>query len=51
MLHKALLVTVLLYSSKAMKLRDKERSWIRALQMANLGGLLGIRRMDKILNG
>ena len=30
--------------------REKERSRIRAVQMDNLRGLLGIRRMDKVLN-
>ena len=29
---------------------EKERSRIRAVQMNNLTGLLGIRRMDKVLN-
>ena len=27
-----------------------ERSWIRVVQMVNLRGLLGIRRMDKVPN-
>ena len=30
--------------------REEERSKIRAVQMDNLRGLLGIRRMDKVLN-
>ena len=30
--------------------REKERSKIRAVQMNNLRGLLGIRRMDKVPN-
>ena len=30
--------------------REKERSFIRAVQMYNLRGLLDIRRMDKVLN-
>ena len=30
--------------------RKKEKSRIRAVQTDNLRGLLGIRRMDKVLN-
>ena len=30
--------------------REKERSRIRAVQMGNLRGLLGIRRMDRVPN-
>ena len=30
--------------------REKERSRSRAVQMENLRGLLGIRRMDKVPN-
>ena len=30
--------------------REKERSRIRAVQMDNLRGLCGIRRMNKVLN-
>ena len=33
-----------------MKWREKERSRIRAVQMDNFSGLLGIWRMDKVLN-
>ena len=29
---------------------ENERSWIRAVQMDNLRGLLGISRMDKVPN-
>ena len=39
---------VLMYSSEAMTW--KERSRIRVVQMANLTGLLSIRRMDKVPN-
>ena len=46
-LHGALLVIVLMYGSKTIICREKERSRIRAVQMDNLRGLLGIRRMDK----
>ena len=31
-------------------MEEKERSRIRAVQMDNLGGLLGIRRMDRVPN-
>ena len=48
-LHKSLLVPVLTYSSETMIWREKERFRIRAVQMNNLRGLLGIR-MDKFLN-
>ena len=41
---------VLMYDSETMIWREKERSRIRAVQMDNLRGLLGIRRMDKVLN-
>ena len=30
--------------------REKERSRLRVVQMDNLGGLLGIRRMNRVLN-
>ena len=48
-LHKSLLVPVLTYGSETMIWKE-ERSRIRAAQMDNLRGLLGIRRMDKVLN-
>ena len=44
-LHEILLVPVLNYASETV-LRKEERSRIRAAQMDNLRGLLGIRRMD-----
>ena len=44
--HKSLLVPVLTYGSETMIWKE-ERSRIRAAQMDNLRGLLGIRRMDK----
>ena len=50
MLHEGMLVSVLLYGSETMIWRKKEKSRIRAVQMDNLRGLLGIRRMDKVLN-
>ena len=38
---------VLLYGSETMIWREKVRSRMRALQMDNLRGLLGISRMDR----
>ena len=49
-LHESLLLPILMYVSETMRWREKERSRIRAVQMDNLRGLLGIRRMDKVLN-
>ena len=39
-----------MYGSEKMIWKDNERSRIRAVQMDNLRGLLGIRRMDKVPN-
>ena len=47
---KTFLMPVLLYGSETMVWRDNERSRIRAVQIDNLRGLLGIRRMDRVLN-
>ena len=41
---------VLTYSSETTIYIEKERSRIRAIQIDNLRGLLGIRRMDKVPN-
>ena len=49
-LHESLLVPVLMYDNEKMIWRKKEKSRIRAVQMDNLRGLLGIWRMDKVLN-
>ena len=48
-LHEILLVPVLMYGSETM-LWKKERSRIRDVQLENLKGLLGIRRMDSVPN-
>ena len=48
-LHESLLVSLLKYGSEAI-IWLEERSRIRAVWMDNLGGLLGIRRMDKVPN-
>ena len=49
-LHETLLVPVLMYCSEAMLWKEKERSRIRTVQMDNLSGLVGIRRMDRVPN-
>ena len=49
-MYEPLLVPVLKYGSETMIWREKERSRIKAVQMDNLRGLLGIRKMDKVLN-
>ena len=49
-LHQSLLVPVLKYGSDTMIWRENERSRIRVVQMDNLKGLVGIRRMDKVPN-
>ena len=41
---------VLMYGNETMIWKKKERSRVRAVQMDNLWGLLGIRRMDKVPN-
>ena len=38
---------VLMYGSETIIWREKERSMIRAVQMDNITGLLGIRMMEK----
>ena len=48
-LHEALLVPVLIYGSVTM-LCKKERYRIISVQMDSLTELLGIRRMDRVLN-
>ena len=39
-----------MYGSEAIIWKEKERSRIRAIQMENLRGLLGTKRMDKVQN-
>ena len=48
--HETLLVPILMYGSETMLWKEKERSGIRDVQMDNLRGLLGIRRMDRLPN-
>ena len=45
-----ILVPILMHRSETMLRKKKERSRIRALQMDNLRGSLGIRRMDRVPN-
>ena len=47
-LHEGLLVPVLLYDSETMTWREKDSSRIMAMQMDNLRGLIGIRRMNRV---
>ena len=49
-LHESLLVRVFTYGSDTMIWREEERSRIRDVQMENLRGLLGIRRLNKAPN-
>ena len=49
-LHETLLIPLLMYGSETMLWKEKDSSRIRAVQIDNLRGLLGIRRMDRILN-
>ena len=50
MSHCLCLFLRMVVSSEAITWREKERSRIWAVQMDNLRGLLGIRRMDKVPN-
>ena len=49
-MHETLLVPVFMYGIETMLWEEKERSRIRAVQMSNLRGLLGIRRRDRVSN-
>ena len=46
-LHESLLMPVLTYGSETM---TKERPRSRVVQVDNIRSLLGIRKMDKVLN-
>ena len=39
-----------MYGSETMLWKEKERSRVRAVEMDSLRGLLGNRRMDRVLN-
>ena len=43
-------MTVLMYGSETVMWKEEERSWIKDVQMNSIWGLLGIRRMDEVLN-
>ena len=49
-LHEPLFMFVLMHGSETMIWKEKERSRIRAVQIDNLRGLLGIRRLGKVPN-
>ena len=49
-MHETLLIPVLMYGSETMLWKEKERSRIKVVQMGNPRGLLGIRRMNRVLN-
>ena len=46
----SLLVPVFMHASEIMILKEKERSRIGAVQMNNLRGVLGLRKMDEVPN-
>ena len=48
--HETLLGSVFMYGSETMLWKEKDRSKIRAVNMDNLRGLLGSRRMDRVPN-
>ena len=45
-----MVVPTLIYGSKTMLWKEEERSRIRVVQMDNIRGLLGIRKMDRVPN-
>ena len=47
-MHETLLVPVFMCGSETMIWRERERSREKAVQVDNLRGLLGIRRMDRV---
>ena len=49
-LHETLLLPAFIYATEKMLWKEKERSRIRMVQMDNLKGFLGIRRMDRVTN-
>ena len=48
--HETLLVPVLMYGSETVLWKENKRSRISTVQMDNLRGLLGIKRMDRVPN-
>ena len=49
-MHETLLVPVLIYDSTTTLWKEKERSRNRVVQIDNLKGFLGIRRMARVPN-
>ena len=49
-MHEGMLIPVLMYGSESMVWSDKYRSKMQAVQMDNLRGVLGVRRIDKMRN-
>ena len=49
-LHETLLVPVLMHGSETMLWKEKEKSRIKDVQMDNLRGFFGIRKMDRVPN-
>src|SRR5678816_2320766 len=49
-LHEGMFLPVLMYSSKTMVWNRRYRSKVQCVQMDNLRGLLGVRRIDKMRN-
>ena len=47
LLHETLLVAVVTYGSETLVWKEREKSRIRAVQIDNLRGFLGITRMDR----
>ena len=47
-LHETLLVLIPTYGRETVLWKEKEKSRIRTVQMDNLRGLLGIRRIDRV---
>src|SRR5678815_4290715 len=49
-LHEGMLLPMLMYSSETMVWNKRYRSKVQCVQMDNLMGMLGVRRIDKIRN-
>src|SRR5678815_1751450 len=49
-LHEGMLLPVLMYSSETMVWKKGYRSKVQCVQMDNLRGVLGVKRIDKIRN-
>jgi hypothetical protein len=49
-LHESMLIPVLMYGSESMVWKKRYRDKMQAVQMDNLRGVLGVRRIDKMRN-